>query len=70
MSEEIRISPATLADLIIGVARAAREGQTYILTPAEGTPRAITHLVCGRTSFNHGDVLELYCGHCHVFLGR
>lgn len=29
--------------------------------------RAITCLVCGKTSHNSNDVAQRYCGHCHVF---
>ncbi len=28
---------------------------------------SITCKLCGLTSFNHNDVLELYCGNCHIF---
>ena len=29
--------------------------------------RAITCLLCGKTSYNPQDVAQLFCGHCHVF---
>lgn len=40
------------------------DGKRYKIT-SDG--RAITCLVCGRTSHNANDVAHRYCAHCHVF---
>jgi len=33
-------------------------------------PDSITHLKCGKTSYNANDIKNRYCGHCHEFLGN
>lgn len=30
--------------------------------------KSITHLKCGKTSYNPNDVMSLYCGHCHEWI--
>jgi hypothetical protein len=30
---------------------------------------SITCLRCGKTSYNHNDVRERYCGSCHTWIG-
>jgi ribosomal protein S27AE len=37
---------------------------------AEGMSKSITCPRCGMTSHNVNDVLNLYCGNCHIFLGE
>jgi len=39
-------------------------GPSYVLVDGG---KAIKCLVCGRTSYNPNDVVNLYCGHCHTF---
>lgn len=45
------------------------EGPTYIIRehPAAQGGRTITCKGCHRTSFHPQDVVQRYCGHCHVF---
>jgi hypothetical protein len=38
--------------------------KTYIIVRAG---KAITCLLCGLTSHNPNDVINRYCGYCHIF---
>lgn len=33
----------------------------------ESEAHSITCNICGRTSYNLNDVVQKYCGHCHIF---
>lgn len=41
---------------------------SYIISFDYGRPSSITHLGCGRTSYNRNDIDHHYCGHCKIFM--
>ena len=41
--------------------------RTYVINENDPKGRSITCLVCMMTSYNPHDILNLYCGHCHMF---
>jgi len=50
---------------LLGIALEQPRGQATFTIAADG--RAITCLLCGKTSYNPQDVAQRYCGHCKLF---
>lgn len=40
---------------------------SFIISENEQGPTTIQCLICGMVSYNRNDIINHYCGHCHIF---
>jgi hypothetical protein len=59
--------PDLLAALSVEHALRCRLAPFFVYHEGEATARGIWCPLCGRLSWNAGDVLNWYCGYCHKF---